>query len=205
MINNRSETMRPGLYMRMSSLYRQDTRVRIAVQALFLTLMGALSAFLKAQSPGIGVSGSSAVLWLGPIILARMLVKRDGAGVFTGACVALWGVPLGINNGLMHNMALFGLSGAALDVICRVPFIKITTPVGAVVCGIFAHLVKFGYIYAAALGSTSVKHFILSGILRSLGQHILFGAMAGIAAWLIYRAWKADQERRSRQAIKEAV
>jgi hypothetical protein len=203
MMNNRSEALKPGLYLKISTLYNQDTRVRIAMQAIFLTLMGALSAFLKAQSPGIGISGSSAVLWLSPIILARMFVKRDGAGAFTGACVALWGVPMGINNGLMHNLALFGLSGLTLDMICRVPFIKITNPVGAVICGILAHLVKFGYIYAAAMGSTSVKHFLLSGVLRSFGQHILFGAMAGIAAWLIWRAWKADQERRSRQAIKE--
>jgi hypothetical protein len=205
MMNNRSVAVSPGFWQRSVDLYQRDARVRFFLQAIFLTLMGALSALLKSISPGIGVPGSSAVLWLGPLVLARMSVKRGGAGAYTGICVALWGIPLGINNGFMHNLALFGVSGLALDLVCLIPFINITNPVGAVICGMVAHLVKFGYIFSASLVGTSAKHFILFGILKSFGLHILFGAMAGIAAWLIYRTWKAEQDRRHKSTLKAAL
>jgi hypothetical protein len=180
--------------------YWQDTRVRTALQIVFLIGMGALSAFLKSTEPSLGISGSSAILWLGPIVLSRMLIARNGAGALVGVSVALWGIPIGINNGLMHNVILYGGAGLALDTITRIPFINIRSLFGAIFCGVFAHLVKFGVIMGYAAASPVTKHFEMLGIANSFGLHIVFGAAAGLAAWIAYRALKSGLSNRSSPA-----
>jgi hypothetical protein len=184
--------------------YWQDTRVQAALQVIFLIIMGVMAAFLKKLSPGIGVSGSSAVLWLSPMIVARLFVRRDGAGSLTGAAVALWGIPIGINNGLAHNLALYAGTGLAIDVMARLPFLNLRNPVGAIICGIVAHLVKFGFILGSALASSATKNFIISGVAKSFFLHIVFGAAAGFAAWGIYKGWHVIKNRRNKQQSEES-
>ncbi len=168
--------------------YRQDSRVQTALQVAFLIIMGALSALLKRIEPSLGISGSSAILWLGPIVLSRMLVTRKGAGTLVGVAVALWGLPIGLNNGLMHNVFLYGGAGLVLDIISGMPFISIHNPLGAILCGIFAHLAKFGVIVGYAAVSPVIKHFELWGMANAFGLHVAFGAAAGLAAWIFYQA-----------------
>lgn len=176
--------------------FRQDYRIRIILQIMLLIGIGALSAFLKKISPGLGIPGSSAILWLSPLVAGRILVRKDGAGVLAGACVALWGVPFGLNHGLAYNIGLYGGSGLAIDLITRVPLINIRNPFGAIICGIFAHLVKFGFILVTTITSPVARVFELVGVAQSFGLHIAFGAAAGLAAWIVYRATKTKPQSR---------
>jgi hypothetical protein len=193
-MGNSSVQVKTGGVLTVIGGYLQEHRLQTALQVLFLLGMAALSAFLKSTEPSLGISGSSAILWLGPIVLSRMLVNRNGAGTLVGVSVALWGVPMGINNGLMHNLILYGGAGLALDIITRIPFINIRNPFGAIICGIFAHLVKFGVIVGYAAASPVTKRFELFGIANSFGLHVAFGAAAGLAAWIAYKAIKLEKK-----------
>lgn len=174
--------------------FRQDYRTRIILQIMLLIGIGALSSFLKKISPAMGVPGSSAILWLSPLVAGRILVRKDGAAVLAGTCVALWGVPLALNHGLAYNMGLYGGSGLAIDIIARAPLVNIRNPFGAVICGVLAHLVKFGFIMFTTITSPVVKVFEIIGVAQSFGLHIAFGAAAGLAAWIAYRAVKIKQK-----------
>jgi hypothetical protein len=175
--------------------YWQNPAVRAVLQILFLIGMGTLAAFAKNASPSLGIPGSSAPLWLAPLVLGRALVRRDGAGALMGVSVAVMGIPIGLNNPFMHNLYLYGLAGVALDIGSRLPKIMITTWYGAMICGILAHLVKFGYIFSASFFSATTKHFILLGVFQSLGLHIAFGVAAGLVAWAVYRGIKLARSR----------
>jgi hypothetical protein len=152
MMNKNTETNTTWITKEVEALW-QDSRVRAVLQGLFFVLAGLLSAFLKKLSPGLGVSGSSAVYWLAPMITARIFMKRDGGGTLTGLFTALWGIPFGLNNDLAHNIALYAGAGLAIDVMAWLPFINIRKVWGATLTGIAAHLVKFGIILGSALTS----------------------------------------------------
>ncbi len=175
----------------------QDEKYKIALQVVFLVMMSAISAFWKKNTLDLGISGSSAVLWLGPMVLARMTVRRKVAGTFTGATVALWGLLFNLKNPFIYNLALYGGSGLALDVAASIPKVNIKNIFGAIFCGMFAHMVKFGFIVGAALTSTVVRHFMTIGVARAAGLHLLFGASAGLTAWLIYKVpgWLSNKKK----------
>ncbi len=172
-----------------------DARVKGILQVLYFIMVGLISAFFKKMHPGIGVSGSSAVYWLAPLILGRLLVKRDGGATFSGACVALWGIPLGLNNDISHNLALYAGAGLAIDVMAWLPFIKIRKVWGATLTGIVAHMVKFVIIMGSAFTSPVTKNFVASGIFQSAWQHVVFGAGAGFVAWAAFKVWQSAQNR----------
>jgi hypothetical protein len=176
--------------------YWQNPAIRTTLQVLLLLGIGALASAGKALSPSLGISGSSAPLWLTPLILGRLLVRRSGAGTLMGVSVAVWGIPFGINNGFMHNLALYGYTGLALDIVAKIPKLNITTWYGAIICGGLAHMVKFGYIFSASFFSPATKRFIISGLAQSAGQHLAFGIASGIVAWGIYRGIKSLRPRK---------
>jgi hypothetical protein len=157
--------------------------------------MGGVAAWAKSLSPGIGVPGSSGMLWVTPLVIGRMAVQKRGAGITMGLATALWGVPFGIHNALGYNLVLYGATGLALDLAAVLPFVNIRNPFGAVFCGIFGHLIKFGFITEAAMLTGVTKNFVLFGLLNSLFLHIAFGAVAGIAAWLVYKAAKTGLDK----------
>ncbi len=173
----------------------QNNKVRIALQVLFLLGMSGLAAWGKSISPGLGIPGSSGILWLTPLVIGRMSVQKRGAGIFLGVTTALWGVPFGIHNALFYNMFLYGIAGLALDLAAVLPFVNIRNPFGAIFCGIIAHLGKFLFINEAAMLTGVTKNFILFGLAWSAMTHIAFGAAAGVAAWLVYRAVKLAREK----------
>jgi hypothetical protein len=180
----------PGIGSRLAG-YWQKPAIRTALQVLLCLGIGAIAAGGKALSPGIGISGSSAPLWLTFLVLGRMLVRRTGAGTLIGASVAVWGIPFGVHNGFMHNLALYGYTGIAIDIAGKFLKINITAWYGAILCGALAHMVKFGYILSASLFSPTTKNFIIFGLARSAGQHLAFGIASGLIAWGIYRGIKS--------------
>jgi hypothetical protein len=189
MENRSGQIAVPGLRNRLLE-YWHNPAVRSILQILFLLGIGTLAAFLKSIEPSLGIPGSSAPLWLAPLVMGRAIVRRDGAGIVMGATVAVTGIHFGLNNTFLHNLYLYGLAGLALDIGSRLPRLAITTWYGAIICGVLAHLVKFGYIFGASFFSITLKHFILVGVFQALALHIVFGALAGIIGWAAYRGYK---------------
>lgn len=175
----------------------QDKRVRTLIQVLCLIGVGAVASCAKSLSPSPGIPGSSSILWLSPLIAGRALIRRDGAGLLMGTTMALWGIPMGLHNSLMHNLGLYGFTGLALDIAARLPHVNIRNPFGAILCGALAHMVKFGYIVSAALISSSTKHFLIVGLVKAAFLHLAFGAAAGLIGWLAYKACKTIQSKRT--------
>jgi hypothetical protein len=171
-----------------------DTRVRIALKILFLIGMGYLAAIGKKIHPSMGIPGSSAIYWLMPMVIGKIAVRQHGSGVLMGATIALTTIPIGLNHTSFYNFGLYGATGLALDVISALPKINIKNPLGALFCGMMAHLVKFGFILGIALSSSVTKHFLVVGILESAGLHLLFGAAAGAIGWIPYFIWQRIQK-----------
>ena len=165
--------------------WRQKWLTTVA-QLLLLVTVGLVAALGKSLTPGLGISGSSAPLWLGPLVLGRLLVRKSGAGSIAGASMALWAIPIGLNHTFGYNLGLYAGTGLALDIFAGLPFVNVLHLLGAIGIGMAAHLVKFGFILYAALATSVTKRFILNGIAKSAGQHLLFGAAAGLLAWAAY-------------------
>jgi hypothetical protein len=51
-------------------------------------------------------------------------------------------------------------------------------------------MVKFGFIMVSAIASPLTRHFLVVGILKSAGLHLLFGAGAGLLGWGAYKVWQ---------------
>ena len=57
----------------------------------------------------------------------------------------------------------------------------------------------------ASVFSTATKHFLLVGITKSAVLHLLFGACAGLIAWIAYKAKTSTQKAIETQAHKNKV
>jgi hypothetical protein len=161
-----------------------DSRVQALIQIMLLVGFAGLAALGKAWHPPQGIPGSSAIYWLAPLILGRALVRRDGGGLFMGLGMAVWGIPLGLNNTFGYNAAFYGITGLVLDIAARLPKVNIRLLSGALLCGLLAHMVKFGFIVTIAMTSSVTRHFMLFGLAKSAGLHAAFGIAAGIVAWV---------------------
>jgi len=173
--------------------YWQNDKVRLAIQILFVIGMGVATAYGKKLHPSMGIPGSSAVWWLMPMMVGKIAVRRDGAGLLMGSTVALCTIPIGLEHTMVYNLGLYGITGLVLDMFPHLPKANIRNPFGAIACGTLAHMVKFGFILTAALTSSVTKHFLIVGILESAGLHLAFGAAAGLVGWIPYAIWKLKQ------------
>jgi len=188
------ELTAPGLPKQLISWWH-DKRIRALAQGLCLIGIGAVAAVAKNASLPLGIPGHSAILWLAPLIAGRAMIRRDGAGTLMGISLALWGLPIGLNNGIVHNLGLYGFTGLALDLSARLPHINIRNPFGAIFCGAVAHMIKFCFLMTAALTSSVTTHFMIFGILKSAGLHLAFGAAAGLIGWLVYKGGQAGKNK----------
>lgn len=174
----------------------QDARIKALLQVLFLLSIGGIAAWAKSLSPGIRIPGSSGILWVAPLVAGRIVVQRRGAGILMGLSTALWGMPFGVHNALFYNLFLYGITGLALDLAAVLPFVNIRNPFGAIFCGLFAHIIKFGFITEAAMLTGVTKNFVLFGLAKAGFLHIAFGAVAGLIAWLAYKGAKTWLDKR---------
>ena len=161
--------------------------VRISIQALLVVIFSTAAAFGKSIHPAMGIPGSSALYWLGPMVLGAAVMRWKGSGVLMGVGVGLWTVPFGLHNAMGYNMMLYGGSGLLIDLIANLPGVNIRNPFGAVVIGLGAHLAKFAFIMSAAAMSSVTRHFLIVGVLNSLGLHSAFGIAAGFCGWAVFR------------------
>ncbi len=169
--------------------------VRIAFQVLLVVGFSVLTALAKKAHPSIGVPSSSAPFWLSAMIIARCTMKWDGAGALVGIGTAVWGMPIGLNQGFGQNLASFALAGAALDIMARVPGISIRRWWGAIVCALAANFVQFGVVIYSALMSPTLKHFEVVGMMQSTLLRIGFGIAAGLIGWGIFQSARSGLKR----------
>lgn len=166
----------------------QDKRVRIATKLILIAAFSALAAAAKDLHPSVGIPGSSAIFWLTAMVIGRAAVKMEFTGTLTGIGVAAWGIPFGLENSFGYRILLYGLTGLLLDIMTKLPKISLDNPIGAAVCGLTAHVAKFGFIVFAALSSSVTKHFVLVGFLNSALLHAAFGIAAGLIGWSIVKS-----------------
>jgi hypothetical protein len=174
--------------VKLTPAWWRNSRVKITIQLLLIVLFSAAAAIGKQWAPSMQIPGSSGFFWLGPLILGRMVVKRNGAGMLMGAGMAVWGLAVGLDKPMATNFALYGMTGLIIDLIAAIPLIKITNFFGAVICGFAAHMVKFGFVIASSIGFAGAKHFMIVGLAKSAALHAGIGIAASIMAWALYKA-----------------
>ncbi|MBF0547566.1 MAG: hypothetical protein HQM08_24215 [Candidatus Riflebacteria bacterium] len=164
----------------------QSENVKFLLKFICLIGFGAIVALGKKLSLPLEIPGHSALLWLGLMIAGRGLVRHEGAGIVIGVSTALWGIPFGLNNSFTYNLGLYGITGVTLDLVLLFPRVKIDSPVGSIICGMLAHMVKFSFIVTSALTSNVARQFLLFGFLKSAFLHLFFGAVAGFLGLTAY-------------------
>jgi hypothetical protein len=165
----------------------KDARIKILAQILLLIVFSAVAAFGKQWAPSLQIPGSSGLFWLTPLILGRMLVKRHGGGTLMGLGMAGWGMALGFDKPLGTNVALYGITGLVMDLACGLPPVNIRNVIGAIVCGLAAHMVKFGFVVVSALSFGGSKHFMVFGLAKSALSHAGVGIASAIIAWALFK------------------
>jgi hypothetical protein len=160
---------------------------RVAVQALLVVIFSTAAAYGKSIHPAMGIPGSSSLYWLGPMILGATVMRWKGSGVLMGVGMGFWTMPFGLQHTMGYNMMLYGSTGLLIDLIAHLPKMNIRNPFGAIITGLGAHLAKFAFIMGGAALSSVTKHFVLVGVLNSLGLHIAFGIAAGFCGWAVFR------------------
>jgi hypothetical protein len=162
--------------------------VQIGLQALLVIGFSALTAAAKRAHPSMGIPSSSAPFWLSAMVLSRCTMKWDGAGFLVGIGTALWGIPIGLEQGFGQNLMSFGIAGALLDGTARIPKISIRRWWGAMLCALAANMAQFGVIIYSSLSATVTKHFLIVGLINSTLLHIGFGLAAGLIGWIVFRS-----------------
>ena len=160
-----------------------DKRTRFLLKLLLIVGFSALTAVAKRLHPSMGIPGSSGVFWLTAMIIGRSTVKMDFSGTLMGAGVAAWGIPFGLEHTFGYNILLYGITGLLLDLMLKIPKVSLSNPIGAAVCGLVAHMAKYGFIVYGALATSVTKHFIVVGFLNSAALHAAFGIAAGLIGW----------------------
>ena len=170
----------------------------LLLQIMGVVLFGAIAAAGKKATMDLGISGHSALLWLSAMVAGRALIQRDGAGFALGLSTALWGMPAGFNHSLLHNIGLYGATGLVLDLAARSSWLDLRHPLGAIVGGALAHMVKFCFILGKASISVTAKRFVLIGVVQSATMHLMFGLGAGLIGFGIWSLLKSSPKRADR-------
>jgi hypothetical protein len=170
----------------MSGLLRHRW-ARIGLQVLLVVGFSAMTAAAKKLHPSVGIPGSSAIYWLTAMVVARCTMKWDGAATLVGAGTAVWGIPVGLEQGFGQNLLSFAVAGLLLDVMFRVFRTNARTWWGAPLCALVASMGQFGVIIYSALSSSVTKHFMVVGLMQSTLLHIGFGLAAGLLGWAAFR------------------
>jgi hypothetical protein len=183
------------------TVHQQETAIelggqaspRLLLQILGIVIFGAMVAVGKKATMNLGISGHSALLWLSVMVAGRAFIQRDGVGFALGVSTALWGIPAGFNHSLLHNIGLYGSTGIVLDLAARSSLLDLRRPLGAIIAGALAHMVKFLFIVGKASASVTAKRFVLVGVLQSATLHLIFGISAGLIGYGIWRLFKPRQ------------
>ena len=134
----------------------------------------------------LGIPGHAGVGWIAVLISGRLVNGRHGMATIAGLSMGVWGVPVGLDHSMVYNTTLYGMAGALLDsgVMLKLPLRRVW---GAMTAGVIVHLAKFGFIFANAWMADMIRRVEIYGFLRSLTNHVVFGAAGGLFGWLLWR------------------
>lgn len=162
-------------------------RMSPAVSLLVAVLTGLVAALAKRHLDfSLGIPGHAGVGWIAVLVAGRLGNPRAGMATVAGLSMAAWGVPVGLNHSLAYNSVLYGMAGAILDsgAMLRLPLPRWW---GATVAGVLVHVAKFGYIFANAWMADMIRNVEVFGLMRSLANHVVFGAAGGLLGWALWR------------------
>lgn len=166
---------------------RTSQRMSPAVAVLVAVLTGLLAALAKRYLDfSLGIPGHAGVGWIAVLVAGRLGNTRTGMATVAGLSMAAWGVPVGLNHSLAYNSVLYGMAGAILDsgAVLRLPLHRWW---GATAGGVLVHVAKFGYIFANAWMADMIRNVEVFGLMRSLVNHVVFGAAGGLLGWASWR------------------
>lgn len=134
----------------------------------------------------LGIPGHAGVGWIAVLVSGQLIYGRPPLAIVAGLSMGLWGVPVGLHHSIGYNMLLYGLAGGLLDsrVLLRLPLHHAW---GAALAGTAVHLAKFGFIFANAWISFTVRRVEIFGLLAALLNHVLFGVAGGLLGWGLWR------------------
>lgn len=158
-------------------------RMSPATSVLVAVATGLVAALAKRYLDfSLGIPGHAGVGWIAVLVSGRLGNPRFGMATVAGLSMGVWGVPVGLNHSLAYNSVLYGMAGAILDsgAMLRLPIHRFW---GAMIAGSLVHVAKFGYIFANAWMSDMVRNVEVFGLMRSLVNHIVFGAVGGLVGW----------------------
>jgi len=151
---------------------------------------GLIAAFYLAKTVsrafGFHMPGSSMAFWLVPVLVARWRLDRPGSALV----VTLGGGIVAALPRWISSSWFIGYAAAALPVeLLLIPLARtMPTALAFATTGLTAGLLKAACKLALALPfGRGVSAYSPAGVLLS---HLLFGALAGLAAWAVCRAAK---------------
>lgn len=171
-----------------SATRRRSPAADIAVALGVAVATGLVAALTKRYLDfHLGIPGHAGVGWIAVLVSGRLINRRVGMATVAGLSMGLWGVPIGLGHSVVYNMMLYGMAGGLLDsgTLVRLPLRRAW---GAGLAGIIVHVAKFGVVIGNAWVSGILRRVEIYGFLRALGNHIVFGALGGIAGWALWRA-----------------
>ena len=167
----------------------RSTRRRSAAEDVLLAIaIGLVAAAAKRYLDfSLGIPGHAGVGWIAVLVSGRLINGRPGMATVAGLSMGIWGVPVGLGHSIGYNMILYGMAGVLLDSgsMLKLPLRRLW---GAMIAGTTVHLAKFGYIFANAWMADMIRNVEVYGLLRSLANHIVFGAAGGMVGWLLWRS-----------------
>lgn len=180
---------------------RASRKMSPAASLLVAVLTGLVAALAKRYLDfSLGIPGHAGVGWIAVLVAGRLGNPRAGMATVAGLSMAAWGIPVGLNHSLAYNSVLYGMAGAILDsgAMLRLPLHRWW---GATVAGVLVHVAKFGYIFANAWMADMIRNVEVFGLMRSLVNHVAFGAAGGLLGWALWRTggslrWWFERRRR---------
>jgi hypothetical protein len=166
----------------------ESTQQRSPIAAVAIAVaVGLVAALAKRYLDfSLGIPGHAGVGWIAVLVCGRLANGRHGMATIAGLSMGVWGVLIGLDHSMVYNTTLYGMAGALLDsgVMLRLP---LRHAWGAVTAGVIVHLAKFGFIFANAWMADMIRRVEIYGFLRSLVNHVIFGAAGGLFGWLLWR------------------
>lgn len=166
----------------------EETSRRSTVAAVAIAVaVGIVAALAKRYLDfSLGIPGHAGVGWIAVLITGRLVNGRPGMATVAGLSMGLSSASVGLDHSIAYNTTLYGMAGVVLDsgVMLKLPLRRFW---GAMAAGIIVHLAKFGFIFANAWMADIIRRVEIYGFLRSLGNHVVFGAAGGLLGWAMWR------------------
>jgi len=140
----------------------------------------------------IHVPGHTGIFWMALLVIAKGIVRRNGAGTLVGLVSGMLAVMLVPGQEGIFTWVKYVAPGVALDVLGVLLPGGFSRPVQAAVLGALGNLAKLaaGYLLAVALGLPS--GFIALGLGIAAVSHAAFGAAGGaLGALMLQRLYRA--------------